>query len=259
MPVLAGSAYNTAEDVLNRLRVFLNDSEIAGGDVVTDTAPFSFQLLNGAFESVAYSLSVVGDETFTKEAWMLALPVMPTIDPEARLVIDDTGTSIIYPSGVGNTFAATPQLPLDLIVPFALWERQAGTSTFTGPPMKQANDGLLNMQQQQSLIDWEWKSDGLYFRGATQSEDVKIKYLKRLAQLAATTDPVPIRGVVNAAAYEAAKIFCASRGGAILPQFKAEAEAEVFKLKQMIVSRKQRKQVRRQPYSGRGGRYSTTI
>jgi hypothetical protein len=252
MPVLAASAYNTAEDVLNRLRVILNDSEVAGGDVITDSAPFTFVLLNGGFESIAYSLAIVGDETFNKESWLLSLPTMPTIDPEARMIVDDTGTTIIYPNGVGNSFANTPQLPVDLVVPLRLWERQTGTANFTGAPMRQPNGGLSQEVQSNFLVDWQWKSDGLYFRGALQSEDVKIEYLKRLPQLSAPTDPVPIRGVVNAAAYEAAKIFCASRGGAILPQFKAEADSEVYKLKQMTVRRKQRKQVRRQPYSGRG-------
>ena len=258
MPILASSAYNVAEDVLARLRVILNDSEITGGDIITDTAPFSFDLLNAAFERVQVELAKVGVETYTAEAWLLALPTMPTLDPEARLVVDDTGTNILYPSGVGNAFSLTPLLPVDLIAPLKLWERQAGTSN-SAAAMIQPNGGLLKQNQQQTLVDWEWKADGLRFRGATQSQDVKILYEKHLAKLAAPTDPVPIRGVVNAAAYFAAQIFAESRGGAIAPQAKLNATEEIFILKQLSVRRRQRKQVRRKPYSGRGGRQSPIL
>jgi hypothetical protein len=256
MPILGSSAYNVCEDVLNRLRAILNDSEVAGGDVLTDTAPFSFQFLNSAYERVQLELAKVGVETYTAEAWILSLPAMPTIDPEARLLINDTGYQILYPNGVGNSFGLTPQLPTDLILPLRLWERQHGTVNFTGPPMRQPNGGLLNMAQQTYLVDWEWKSDSLRFRGATQVQDVKLLYEKNLPLLVAPTDPVPIRGVVNAAAYFAAKAFVASRGGAILPQFEKEAMAEIFLLQQVSARRRQRKQTRRQPYSGRGGRQS---
>lgn len=253
MPVLGSTGYAVAEDVLNRLRVIVNDSEVPGGDVLTDTAPFTFELLNGGFDRVQSDLVSYGDETFNVQAWLLALPTMPTIDPEARMIINDMGTQIIYPSGLGNSFQNSPYLPDDLIVPIRLWERQTRTATFVGSPLKQPNGGLLELEQQLYLIDWEWKTDGLRFRGALQSQDLRIEYRKRLAKLVASTDPVPIRGVVNAAAYRAAQIFIESRGGAIAPEFKTTAEEEMFRMQQDIVRRRQHKQVRRRPYSGRGG------
>ena len=254
MPALGSSAYATCERVLNRIRMILNDSEVAGGDVLTDTAPFTFEVLNGAFERVQIDLAVYGVETYAKEWWLIGVPAVTTLDPEARVIIDDTGTRIIYPSGVGNVFSLTPQLPVDLVVPLVLWERQSGTANYTGPPMKQKNDGLLNMTQQTFLVDWQWMDDGLYFRGALQVQDIKVRGEKQLPALVAVTDPVPIRGVINAAAYRGAEIFCESRGGAVSPQFAKNAEDEIFRLQQVSVRRRQRKQVRRQPYSGRGGR-----
>lgn len=233
------------------MRSILNDSEVQGGDVFTDTAPFAFEILNAAYERVQSELSSVGVETYTTDAWLLGLPSMPRVDPEARLIVDDTGTSITYPNGIGDTFSLSPQLPTDLVLPVKLWERQNNTANFTGPPMRQPNDGLLNMAQQTFLIDWEWKADGLRFRGAMQVQDVKVKYEKMLPQLVAVTDPVPIRGVTNAAAYWAAKIFTESRGGAIAPQFAKNAQDEIFLLQSSSARRRQRKQVRRQPYSGR--------
>src|SRR6185437_17012585 len=129
MPVVATSAYNTAEDVLVRLRTIMNDSEVEGGDVLTDTAPFTFDLLNSAFERVQLELAKVGVEVAVETAWLIGLPSMPTVDPEARLVLDDDGTHVVYPNGVGNADYDSPQLPTDLVMPLKLWERQNGTTT----------------------------------------------------------------------------------------------------------------------------------
>lgn len=253
MPVLVSSAYNTCEDVLIRIRTILNDSEVVGGDIITDTAPFSIDLVNAGFERVQIELETVGVEVAVTDAWLVALPIMPTLDPEARMIVDDTGCNIIYPNGIGNAFASTPQLPPDLRVPLRLWERQSGTANPLGRPMAQPNRGLTSFTQGNYLVEWEWKADGLRFRGATQSQDVKIEYKKHLQKLAAVTDPVPIRGVVNAAAYQSAKIFADSRGGMIATNAKLAADEEIFLLKQESARRRQHKQVRRQPYSGRGG------
>lgn len=256
MPIVAGSAYATAEDILTLARAILNDAEVPGGDVLTDTAPFSFPFLNAAFRRVQIELAAVGGETFTSVAWLIALPQMPTIDPEGRIVVNNAGTQILYPNGVGNLTYTTPQLPIDLVLPLRLWERQTNTTNFTGPAMAQPNGGLLNMTQQSFLVDWEWKSDGIWFRGAVQVQDVKVLYEKQLKQLAATTDPVPIRGVNNAAAFFLAEAFAASRGGMNAPSYKEAATEEISLLKAISARRRQRKQVRRQPYSGRGGRQS---
>lgn len=253
MPNVATSAYNTAEDVLVRLRTIMNDSEVQGGDVLTDSAPFAFDLLNSGFERVQLELAKVGVEVSVETVWLIGLPSMPTVDPEARLVVADDGTHIVYPNGVGNADYDTPTLPTDMILPLKLWERQTGTTTFPNE-MRQPNGGLLEMNQMQFLVDWEWQTDELRFRGALQSQDVKLKYERALAKLAAPGDPVPIRGVVNAAAYFAAYRFAQSRGGMIAPQFKQEANEEIFLLQQLSTRRRQRKQVRRKPYSGRSGR-----
>jgi hypothetical protein len=251
MPILASSAYNTAEDVLNRLRVIVADSEVAGGDIITDAAPFTFTLLNGGYERVQLELAKAGVEVSLTEAWLIGLPTMPTVDPEARMVIDDTGCNILYPNGIGNVFSLTPQLPTDLVLPLDLFERQTGT-TFEAAQMRQARSSLVSGNQDLYLIEWEWKSEGLRTRGALQSQDVKIEYEKRLPQLAAPTDPVPIRGVVNAAAYFAAMIFSESRGGSISPAWKAHADEEIFLRLQVSARRRQRKPTRRRAYSSTG-------
>lgn len=258
MPVLASSAFNTAEDVLTRVRTIINDSEVTGGDVLTDTAPFTFDLLNAGYEQVQSELVTVGVEVALTEAWVLNLPALTSLDPEARLVLDDTGCNIIYPDPANDIIAVTPQLPVDLVQPMRIWERAHGTTNFVGDPMRQPNRGLTDAMQSSYLLEWEWKNDGLRFRGATQALDIKIEYEKNLPKLTAPTDPLPIRGVVNAAAFYAAEIFIASRGGAIVDWAGEKAEEDISRLKMSAARRRQHKQVRRRPYSG-GGRSQRLI
>jgi hypothetical protein len=252
MPVLGSTAYNTAEDVLNRTRAIIDDSEIAGGDILTDTAPFTFVILNGAFERVQLELAKFGSETFILEWWLIGLPTMPTNDPEARMVIDDTGCNILYPNGSGDVFSMTPQLPTNLVLPTMLFERQTAT-TNEAAEMRQARSKLSSANQDLYLHEWEWKSDGIRTRGALQSQDVKIMGEAQLAQLAATTDPVPIRGVLNAAAYFAAMIFSEGREGEVAPMWKQHADEEIFLRAQVSARRRQRIPNRRRAYSSRGG------
>lgn len=250
MPVLGSTSYNSAGDVSRRLRTIVNDSEISGGDILTDDAPFTFEILNGAYERVQLELAKAGIEVSITYAWLIGLPIMPTVDAEARMVIDDTGCNILYPTGTGDVFAAAPQLPVDLVLPLDLFERQTGTTQLAGR-LSQPAGGLRSADQQLTLCEWEWKADGIQTRGALQSQDLKIEYEKQLPKLVVPEDPVPIRGVVNAAAYFGALIYSESRGGAIAPQYKEHADEEIFLRLQVSSRRRQRMPSRRRPYSGR--------
>jgi hypothetical protein len=134
MPVVPSSAFNTAEDVLTRVRTIINDSEVTGGDVLTDTAPFTFDLLNAGYEQVQSELVTVGVEVALTEAWVLNLPALTSLDPEARLVLDDTGCNIIYPDPSLNIIAVSPQLPVDLVQPMRVWERRTAQPTSSAIP-----------------------------------------------------------------------------------------------------------------------------
>jgi hypothetical protein len=258
MPVLPGSAYTTVDEILSRARVILNDCEDVNGDVLTNSYPGMSSLVNLAYANIQKELTSVGVETFVDYFWLIGIPAVTTVDPEARLIVHDSGANLIYPNGVGNVAYAAPLLPSDLLVPLKLWERQNGTNN-SASEMKQANDGLLNLSQHLYLIDWEWGSyqgnDCILFRGAQQVQDVKIKYEKQLPRLVTATDPVPIRGVDNAAAYQVAKIFATARGSTVAAAFAQEGQNEIFLLKSIAVRKSQRQRARRIPYSGRGNRH----
>lgn len=265
MPSIVGSSFTTVGAIVQAARAIINDSQIAGGDILTDTYSGTIPLVNIAYRNVQKELAAVGVQTFLDYCWLLAIPPVPQPDPECRVLVTDTGTQITYPNlAVFNPVPSplnfnTPRLPSDLIVPLKLWERPNGTTLFP-VPMNQPNDGNLTLAQQTYLIDWEWASyqsgDALIFRGALQAQDVKVKYEKALPNVAIVSDPVPIRGVDNAAAYQVAKAFSSGRGSEVSPQFLAEAREEIYLLQAIAVRRSQRKRSRRQPYSGMGSSYN---
>lgn len=258
MPGLLTTAYQIVEDVVLRARAILNDMEIAGGDVLTDAAPFTMQFAMIAYESIQKQLAILGVEVNIDYFWLVGLPAMPINDPEGRLVVDDSGTHIAYPDGNNGSNAASPVLPFNLVVPLKLWERQTATTNYPSP-MKQRNGGLNCMSQQTFLADWEWVADSLQFRGSLQSQDIKIKGEKQLAPIALVSDPVPIRGVTNAAAWELAAAFALSRGSPIAAGMDKAGQDEIFALQQLSVRRRQRKHSRRRPYRGFGGRCSPVL
>jgi hypothetical protein len=253
VPVLATTAYQTVEASVLRARAILNDMEVSGGDVLTDAAPFTMQFAMIAYEAIQRQLAILGVEVNIDYFWITGLPSMPIVDPEGRLVISDAGTAITYPNGQNSSSTQTPQLPVNLVLPLKLWERQTGTTNYPSP-MKQRNGGLNTMTQQTFLVDWEWIADSLQFRGALQSQDIKIKGEKQLAPIASVNDPVPIRGVTNAVAWELAAAFALSRGSPIAAGMDKAGQDEIFALQQLSVRRRQRKHSRRRPYRGSGGR-----
>lgn len=257
MPVMGGSAYGTVADILRKARAILNDAEIPAGDAFTDTCARALPLVNLAYNSIQKELTGVGAQPLTDEIWLLSIPAVATVDPEARVIVTDSACNLIYPNGVGDAAFVAPILPPDMIVPLKLWERQSGTANFA-TPMRQANDGLLNLPQSLCLVDWEWgayqSNDCLKFRGALQVQDIKIKYDKCLWSLAAVTDPVPIRGVDCAAAYEVAKMVAGADAPTVEAIYGKIAEKEIFLLQSIAVRRSQRIRARRIPYSGRSHR-----
>lgn len=255
MPVVPTTAYGTVENVLLRARAILNDMAVAGGDVLTDGAPFSVELVNSAYETIQAYLAQCGVETYAEETWLLNVPANATGDPESRVIVSDSGTLIYTPSGAGESSYAAPLLPDDLIAPVDLAERPAGSTAFA-VPMRRPSGGLTRMLSQGTFLrDWQWIADTLRFRGATQAQDVWMRYEKHLPILAQVTDPVPIRGVENAAGYRVAFVFSKGRGGAMADNFGAQGQEELNLYVNRAVRAKQRVRRRRQPFRGPRGGY----
>jgi hypothetical protein len=251
MPVVATSAYGLVENVLLDARAITLDMAIPGGDVLTDDAPFSMQFVNQAYRRIQSYLAQYGVETYSTFLWLLNIPANTTGDPESRVLLSDSGTEVITPSGAGESSFAEPILPDDLVCPLRLRERPNG-STGVAIPMHRPNDGLRPYRQPfQFLRHWDWRDDNLWFYGATQNIDIELMYEKHLPILQQVTDTVPIRGVDNAAAYRVAYAFSKGRGGEMADSFGQEGQIELDLLANRAQRAKQRIKHRKQPFSKR--------
>jgi hypothetical protein len=237
--------YPTAEEVLNRARALINDARIAGGEVLTDNVPASFQYLNSAYERVQHELAAAGIETFEKEAIMTNVPAVVSQDASVQVSITFTGTNN------GTTTSPSPVLPADLLVPLRLWERQNGSSEVF-VPMVQPKDGLRSAVQSSRLQVWEWRQDGIYLIGSTQANDIRIRYEAELSDLAATSDAAGILGAKSALAYAVAFEFAVAHGAQGAASDFQQLYADALERMKLRSSRRQQHTPhRRRPYSWR--------
>ena len=155
---------------------------------------------------------------------------------------------------VSITDATAPpnQLPTDLLVPLKLWERPSGsTDDFLEMLDLTAHGGLPSLPQDASLVYWEWRADGLYFLGATQDTQIRLRYEKALPDLTDATSSVLVRNAQEAIAFFAAAMASAARGA---PQAARWDEAGADALEDLLVRATQREQQsarRRRPYTSR--------
>jgi hypothetical protein len=239
--VLTGP-YDNAEYVLNLTRSVLNDAALSiAGNVFADGQPYVFPLLNAAYRDLQDMLVDGGVETFIQTTQLLLLPVVDPIDPGTQIQISYVG----FFDGSNNF--PNPTLPPNMIIPLRFWERQSGTTNYFAP-MFQVNDGLPSVYQTPCLRYWDWQSDKVYMPGATQVNDVQLRYLAYLPDLTDGTSPVLILRCAQALAYLTAYQFATSRGSSLAPQLQANAKAQVDDMINRTAKRSNRGNHRRRGY-----------
>src|SRR5437899_13001479 len=72
--------------------------------------------------------------------------------------------------------------------------------------------GLPSRVQDVVLSVWEWRADGLWFLGATQDTQIRLRYLKAYPDFTDATSPVLVRNSQEAMAYVSAALAGWSRG-----------------------------------------------
>jgi hypothetical protein len=234
MPVVGSSAYNTAGQITALVRSLLND---AAGNLFTDGVLLPYA--TAAYRKVQRALGNIGSGTFLADDVLLVLPAVSAIDPSMQVSITDAT-------------APPNQLPSDLLVPLKLWERVYGSSDdFVEMTDLTNHGGLPSQAQDLNLKYWEWRSDGLYFAGATQETQIRLRYQKSYPDLVDATSPVLIRNAQEAIAYFTAAMASAARGA---PQAARWDEAGADALDDLLVRATQREQHtgrRRRPYAWR--------
>lgn len=255
MPVVQTTAYATVEGTFKLARALVNDMLLdQAGEILTDAAPFMFPLLNEAADYFAGQLENHGVKTFTKETVLTPIPAchfpaMPlgATDPGQQVNISDVG----YFDGSAQHYP--PQLPTDMIAPQVLWERATGQIE-SWKEMTEYPDGLPSITQGQRLACWEWRTERIYMPGATQTNDVRMRYEGETAQFATVNDTIMIRRSQSALANYLAALVVNARNPMAAASCSAAGDSFTNQIIISNVRAMQRETITRQSYGSQGMR-----
>lgn len=236
MPGVGSTAYNTAGQVTSLVRSLLND---AAGNLFTDTVLIPYA--NSAYRKVQRALANAGSGAFLSDDVLLVVPAVAAVDTSLQVSITDAT-------------APPNQLPPDLLAPMKLWERANGSSDdFVEMTDLTGHGGLPSQPQGMNLQYWEWRADGIYFLGATQDTQIRLRYEKAYPAFVDGTSSVLIRDALEPIAFFTAALAAGARGA---PEAWRWDDAGTDALEDLLVRATRREQHsvrRRRPYSWRQG------
>ena len=240
MPVVGSSAYNAAGQITSLVRSLLNDAQ---GNLFTDAVLLPYA--NSAYRKVQRALGNAGAGGFISDDALLVVAAVAGQDASLQVSITDAS-------------APPNQLPTDLLVPVKLWERSYSAAGGSSEDFAEMVDltrhgGLPSRVQDTVLSVWEWRADGLYFIGATQDRQIRLRYLKAYPDLGDTTSPVLIRNAQEAIAYSTAALAGWARGSPLAEKWDEAASDALEDLIVQAVRREQQSSRRRRPFSSRSG------
>ena len=236
MPVVGSSAYNTAGQITSLVRSLLNDAQ---GNLFTDAVLLPYA--NSAYRKLQRALGNAGGGGFIQDDALLVVAAVTAVDTSLQVAITD---ATVPPN----------QLPTDLIVPAKIWERPNGSADdFLEMVDLSQHGGLPSRAQDITLSVWEWRNDGVYFLGATQDTQIRLRYLKAYPDLTDATSPVLVRNAQEALAYAAAALAAWSRGSPLAAKWDEAASDAIEDLIIAAIKREQQSQRRRRPFSSRSG------
>jgi hypothetical protein len=196
---------------------------------------------NSAYRKLQRALGNGGGGGFIQDDVLLVVAAVPAADASLQVSISDAT-------------AAPNQLPTDLLVPLKLWERASGSSDdFSEMVDLTRHGGLPSRLQDVSLNVWEWRADGLYFLGATQDVQIRLRYAKAYPDLTDATSAVLIRNAQEAIAYATAALAGWARGSPLAEKWDGAASDAIEDLVVAAVRREQQSSHRRRPFSARSG------
>lgn len=252
MPVIPPSTpYDSSEYVLNLARAICNDMALGvDGNLLSDAQPYTTWFLRLAWRKLQARLRNNAIEEFPQEVILPSVPISTSTNPGSQMFIGFNGTFD------GTNLQSAPALPSDLVTPLRLWERPSGQNAIF-VDMYPTNDGLPSRPQTIWLNVWDWRDDCIFLTGATQVNDIRMRYKRQLADLTVKTSgvdpgPVPILECAPSLAYMVVEDFARSRGSVLTSEFKMLAQEEIQQLVTSTTRTKQRGNHRRIPYSRRG-------
>jgi hypothetical protein len=183
--------------------------------------------VNSAYRKLQRALGNAGGGGFLTDNVTLIVPAVTTPDPSLQVSITDS----------------TPppnQLPTDLLLPSKMWERpNASTQDFIEMVDLSQHGGLPSRAQGLTLSVWEWRGDGVYFLGATQDTQIRLRYLKAYPDFTDATSPVLVRNAQEAIAYATAALAGWARGSPLAEKWDEAASDALEDLVAAAVRREQ--------------------
>lgn len=256
LPPTVTAPYDTVETALELARVKINDAMVSiGGEVLTDTAPFTQTIVNGAWRKFQSYLANKGYNLLVGDIVLTGLPPVTATSTDPALQVWLNWAQ--YFDGA-NYFAPpnTPVLPQDLIQPMKLWERWTGQNGLFQEMTFQL-DGLPSRQRQSWNGMWEWRENAIYMPGSLMSMDLRVRYARYLPDFTMQgsvqwyQQPMGIMYCLNAMADYICHTFCKARGDQGADDFLKSAQGEADIIFNRDVQMKQRTNARRRPYGRR--------
>jgi hypothetical protein len=218
------------------VRALLNDSQ---GNLFTDAVLLPY--VNSAYRKLQRAIGNAGAGGFIQDDALLIVTAVTQPDTSLQVAITDAT-------------APPNQLPTDLLLPVKIWERpRNSTQDFVEMVDLSQHGGLPSRVQGITLNVWEWRADGIYFLGATQDTQIRLRYIKAYPDLADATSPVLVRYAQEAIAYAAAALAGWARGSPLAEKWDEAATDALEDLVSAAVRREQQSARRRRPFSARSG------
>ena len=240
MPLSGSTTYTQLSGVNNLIRSLLND---VNGAVFTDAILLPY--VNSTYRIIQKKISNAGGDEFITDGVLFVIPAVAANqqDPGTQVVLNDAGFTYL------NVFT---QLPTNLIEPLKIWERpNLSTQDFEEMVNLTSHGGLPSRPQGQTLREWEWRTDGVYFVGATQDTQIRMRYTSFLPDLINAQDMILIRGAQECLAQGAAGLAAGARGSPMAEQMDNLFNDSVEDVIVGNVRSQQNSPVRRKPYSSR--------
>lgn len=218
------------------MRSLLND---APGNWATDTILLPY--VNSGYRTVQRKVANAGGGGFITDNTLLVVAAVPAVsqDPSSQVVLND----------------ATPppnQLPSNLLLPLVIKERpNLSTQDFADMKDTTLHGGLPSRIQTQFLQEWEWRQDGIYFVGATQDTQIRLRFTAAFPDVTGPTDIILIRGAQEAIAYSGVGLSGLARGSPLAEKIDTLASDAIEDVIVMNVRAQQNAGVRRRPFNRR--------
>jgi hypothetical protein len=265
MPIVPQNNFPSLNTIANLARSIVDDDKAGAtgtpgeGQILTNTSVQLQNFMNSAIRDLWRDTRIMGQPSLIKDN-VLVYGIPPVNSPYGVGTPNPAIQTSLTFTGFfdGLEMWGNYTLPSDLIYPLEVWGRQNGSqNSFT--KIKQSTGPLPSVIQTSYLNEWEWRTDQIWFQGATVLYDLRLRYYAKYLDLATvginwSTTYVPIMDCEEALADKISVRYAQRLGGDALADARVTAAASLLKLRQQITRDRQKIDYRFGAYAdGQGG------